>query len=99
PPVAGGRALRDLRKERNNMVVSFAVAVCDKMTAALSARRPSAGAVPSRTDFKSVPRWPVGGLLGGKDPTGRFSRSAPQLGTRAPRGTAPRHDSLSTPPG
>ena len=44
------------------MVVSFADVVCDRMTTALSAqteRRGGAG--------------PVGGLLGGKDPTGRFA--------------------------
>src|SRR5438067_9782542 len=38
-------------------------AVCDRMTTALSARRPSAGAVPGR--------WGAC-LLGGKDPTGRL---------------------------
>src|SRR5712691_5717069 len=36
------------------------------------ARRPSAGAVPCRTDFKSVPLRLVRSLLGGKDPTGRL---------------------------
>jgi hypothetical protein len=30
------------------MVVSFAGVVCDRMTTALSARRPGAGAVPGR---------------------------------------------------
>ena len=36
--------------ERNHMVVSFAGVVCDRMTSALSARRPSAGAMPGRCE-------------------------------------------------
>jgi hypothetical protein len=44
------------------MVVPFEIVVRDRMTTAFPARRPSAGAIPGR--------W--GGLLGGKDPTGRF---------------------------
>jgi hypothetical protein len=50
------------------MFVSFAVVVCDRMTAALSARRPGAG----RDTRTSGSAGPAGGLLGGKDPTGRF---------------------------
>src|SRR5262245_59607538 len=59
--VTDGWGFRRLSNERNHMFVSFADVVCDGMTAVPAARRPSPGAVPGR--------W--GGLLGGKDPTGR----------------------------
>jgi hypothetical protein len=56
------RTFRDSSKERNHMVVSFADAVCVRMTTAhpgaQTERRGGAG--------------PVGGLLGGKDPTGHL---------------------------
>jgi hypothetical protein len=46
--------------------------VCDSMEAAtLPARRPSAGAMPGR----------LGGLLGGKDPTCRFTQKSDVVGT------------------
>ena len=49
------------RIDRNDMIVSFASVVCDRMTAALS----GADRAPGRCRAG-------GGLLGGKDLTGRF---------------------------
>ena len=37
-----------MNRERNHMIVSFALVVCDRTMLALPARRPSAGAVPGR---------------------------------------------------
>src|SRR5262245_46664090 len=69
-PAAGGRDFRESSRERNHMVVSCAGVVCKRMTTALPARRPSAGWGHPRHDVVG-PRA-GGGLLGGKDPSGRL---------------------------
>src|SRR5262245_26477480 len=57
------RDLRELRKQGSHMVVSFASVVCGRMTTALSARRPSAGAVPGRRGACLAVRTPPAALL------------------------------------
>src|SRR2546423_15603856 len=48
PALVIGWRFRELSNDWNHMVVSFADVVCERMTTALPARRPNAGAVPGR---------------------------------------------------
>src|SRR5262245_33141987 len=67
----GGAGRRAARSERKDMFVSFAFVACDRDNGP-SARRPSAGGCRAG-----------GGLLGGKDPAGRFLvSSSPTAGSR-----------------
>ena len=70
-----GRDFRERMGERNHMVVSFAGVVCDRMTTALSARRPSAGAVPGR--------W--GACLAVRTPPAAFASSGSEVRSQQSR--------------